>query len=288
MKGVSNIHKSKKAIYDFGKRDMLWEYSVNPNFRDVVDTGNYVYLDGKICLNSQDCLKVKKGIVTVKTMTRKGLSEYCVAKLVPKKSLKDRLSFLSFPAFRFRSSRRYRRDRRGMPTWGKPALGYRARKRSPYNSRHIIRRRQLEYLQAKKLPNIAEIDNDIYLAFVSNENEMPYGTFGEGVKFFLKREGMTQEDLAEKIGVTPETISRLCRDVYNTSINLAIAVCVGFHLLPYESRSLISRLGYTLDGCSPSIKAYRMIIDIFYMSGVAECNSFLISKGLKPLTNLKE
>lgn len=48
------------------------------------------------------------------------------------------------------------------------------------------------------------------------------------------------------------------------------------------------RLGYTLDGNSAIIRAYQLLVDVFYNEEVCDCNTFLIEKGLKPLTKETE
>ena len=43
---------------------------------------------------------------------------------------------------------------------------------------------------------------------------------------------ITQEELAARMGVATETVSRICRDIYEPPINMAIAVCVALELFP--------------------------------------------------------
>ena len=100
--------------------------------------------------------------------------------------------------------------------------------------------------------------------------------------------GITQEELAARMGVATETVSRICRDVYEPPINMAIAVCVALSLLPYQTTSLLSRLGYSLDGVSQQMRAYKLIVNVFYEDSVESCNRRLLKHRLKPLTNPKD
>ena len=118
--------------------------------------------------------------------------------------------------------------------------------------------------------------------------EPPSGTFGDGVKYYLSQIGTTQEELAARMGVATETVSRICRDVYEPPINMAIAVCIALHLLPYQTVQLIGRLGYTLEGVSEQIRAYRLIVNVYYEESVASCNRRLLKHRLKPLTNPRD
>lgn len=153
---------------------------------------------------------------------------------------------------------------------------------------YLRSRKPVHYIHALKHQSLSSIDMKTFLDFSSGDGEPPNGTFGQGVKFYIKREGITQAILAERIGVATDTVGRICRDTNVTPINMAVAVCIGLHLLPFESRKLLMRLGYTLDGSSPTIRAYQLLIDVFYNEEVCDCNTFLIEKGLKPLTKETE
>lgn len=143
-------------------------------------------------------------------------------------------------------------------------------------------------IQAVKESTIDNVDDDAFSNIISGGQEPPPGTFGDGVKYYLSQIGITQEELAARMGVATETVSRICRDVYEPPINMAIAVCVALHLLPYQTVQLIGRLGYTLEGVSEQIRAYRLIVNVYYEESVASCNRRLLKHRLKPLTNPRD
>ena len=143
-------------------------------------------------------------------------------------------------------------------------------------------------IKAIKESSIDTVNDDVFSSIISGGQEPPPGTFGEGVKFYLALMGITQEELAARMGVATETVSRICRDVYEPPINMAIAVCVALNLLPYQTTSLLSRLGYSLDGVSQQMRAYKLIVNVFYEDSVESCNRRLLKHRLKPLTNPKD
>ena len=49
-------------------------------------------------------------------------------------------------------------------------------------------------------------------------------SLGENLQFLRKKENITQEQLAEKVGVRRETIMRLEKAQYNPSLKLAIDI----------------------------------------------------------------
>ena len=55
-------------------------------------------------------------------------------------------------------------------------------------------------------------------------------SFGENLQFYRAREGMTQEELAEAVGVTRQTIISLANGRYNASLLLAHRLAQYFHL----------------------------------------------------------
>lgn len=294
-KTIPEPNKKGVAKFQFGKHDLFWQYKRNPTLRAIIDTGDYIYIDGHLCLKSPDCFKIKGGRVQVRLTTETALGEYCVAKVTP--NLNNTAVVVDTSAQRKTdiTKRTHRRrfgflfeKHKGYVALGKPALGYKTRKRR--GSSAAIKRIAKTYIHAQKHTTFSDVDRAAFLSFVTGggDGQPPSGTFGQGVKFYIKREGITQEILAGRMGVATETVSRICRDVYEPPLNMAVAICIGLHLLPYESRKLLLRLGYTLDGDTPTIRTYQSLIDVFYLEEVCDCNTFLIENGLKPLTNPKE
>lgn len=246
------------AQFTFGKHDLFWQYKRNESLRAIIDTGEYVFIGGRLCLKSPEYFGIQHGNITVRVSLKEELPNYCVARIVPE---------------------RRRTEHRVMPPRGVVRRG---------KLNYLRSRKPVHYIHALKHQSLSSIDMKTFLDFSSGDGEPPNGTFGQGVKFYIKREGITQAILAERIGVATDTVGRICRDTNVTPINMAVAVCIGLHLLPFESRKLLMRLGYTLDGSSPTIRAYQLLIDVFYNEEVCDCNTFLIEKGLKPLTKETE
>ena len=282
--------RGEVARFTFGKHDLFWQYRINPTLRAIIDTGNYVYLDGRLCLKTPNCFSLKNGIVKVNITSEADLGAYCVAKVIPVLAeteivRSDGRTLAGTHKTKLQKTPTYSGHKRRGAVWHKPAHAYRCHRRT---NRAPFGVRKGTYIHARMHQSLSAIDKKTFLDFTSGGGEPPSGTFGQGVKFYIKREGITQAILAERVGVATDTIGRICRDVYEPPMNMAVAVCIGLHLLPFESRKLLSRLGYTLDGNSPIIRAYQLLIDVFYSEEVCDCNTFLVEKGLKPLTKETE
>ena len=68
--------RGEVARFTFGKHDLFWQYRNNPTLRAIIDTGNYVYLDGRLCLKTPNCFSLKNGIVKVNITSEADLGAY--------------------------------------------------------------------------------------------------------------------------------------------------------------------------------------------------------------------
>ncbi len=129
-----------------------------------------------------------------------------------------------------------------------------------------------------------DLDKEAFEHYVKTFGKPNGDTFGKCLKVYLKRDGITQAKLAEAVNVSDNTISRICTDRYIPPLQLAVAICIALHLYPYESDYMLDLAGHSLNGASPEIAVYKLILNIFYLKEVEECNAFLEEYGLKTLT----
>ena len=113
--------------------------------------------------------------------------------------------------------------------------------------------------------------------------------FSELIKMYMMRKFMSVSFLAEKAGVDDKTISRLRNEPYYTAtIEIIVAVCLGLELKFEESREMVYTAGFVFRDKGKT-KYYKFLLE--ECSGkytVDECNDFLVSNGLKPLTRPKK
>ena len=96
----------------------------------------------------------------------------------------------------------------------------------------------------------------------------------------MKVRKKTREDLAEDIGVSAETISRYRSGETHPDIRMAVAICIACSLNLEQSKKLLNSLGFSLEGASKEIKAYRYLIEHHSGEKILECNKILTQIGI--------
>ena len=61
------------------------------------------------------------------------------------------------------------------------------------------------------------------------DNTQKYIELGYNIAYYRKRAGLTQEQLADAVGVTRQTIGLIEAGNYNPSITLCIEICQALH-----------------------------------------------------------
>lgn len=78
---------------------------------------------------------------------------------------------------------------------------------------------------------------------------------GKLLEYHMKRNNVTEEDLAERSGLSPRTISRY-RGGNFKDIDGVIRVCVGLHLQPLFSVDFISKSGFNIESTRYAFQKY--------------------------------
>lgn len=290
---VKVLEKNKTEnmlMYKFSSNSLFFEYQNSVALKRIIDTGDYIYLDGFLCLKSTDCLFMNYELNRIEFDITCDYKKYCVARIID--------------SSRNKGGRRTRERYRPMKGYLKRRYDRRTRvRRTEYPrtlmdmvytdltfgclSTAVYRNLNFTYLHAQ---NHSLLDNNRneFRRYLSGKDEPPEDSFGKCVKFYLRKKKITQKTLSQRLNVATDTVSRICCDKYEPPINMAVAICIALHLYPFESRNLLRKLGYSLEGNTKTNRTYQVLIDVFYMESVANCNSFLIEEGLKPLTSQKD
>lgn len=108
-------------------------------------------------------------------------------------------------------------------------------------------------------------------------------SFGDTLKYYMQENSITENDLAEEVGISCRQLRRLRNGKARPTFEMLVALCIGLHLEPWNSEILLraawQRIPSTDDG-----KVYAFLLRCCYSCSVAECNGFLCSIGLSPLT----
>jgi len=251
---------------DFLVRDFLFNsdgivslYLHNKAFKKTVDSGKYVFVDGKIVLKSKLCLKLHNG----KLMTDiedEDLHKYCL-KLSRrfKSSTRGRV-----PAYRSRSGRRF------------CAMRYRPSYKVTY---------KLE--QASKVSSLKDVSKDNLIYIIGGGQEPP-NDFGKALIYYMSELEVTVEQLATATGLSEKTIQRMrTAPEIRPTLESVVAVCIGLHLDAYASDTMLHLAGYSLTN-KTNDRVYRLFLNFAYKENVEDCNNLLIRLGMEPLTNLHD
>jgi transcriptional regulator with XRE-family HTH domain len=181
------------------------EYSKNPDFREYLDSGAFVYADGHICLYDPKYVEYTRYGAKLTKWANAHVDECC-------------LRFISV----------YEQDNVAEYCFGS------LNSDEEYN-RHYLTLGNNDKGQAKlvSFDEITEI-----------KRSLP-STFHELLVTLMKMQNVTIEQLAEKASISVDTIKRLRRierRVY--TIDQVVALCIGLHLPPWLSEELIKRAGF--------------------------------------------
>ena len=238
----------------FDNRNPLEMYVTNSAFREKIDSGRYVYVDGKIVLNSPECVSFQNGKMVLLGVTESNTTDYC---------LHYTLDVRVGPAPALKPNRT--RFEHSMGTKGVLV-----------NSRILA--------DAQKISSAVDVTLDNILLIVgggggggNNDN------FAAAITRLMEKNNVTEEKLAEMTGLHPKTIQRMRNPEEHTSLKSVVAVCVAFHLDLYNSIYLIHLAGYELTNRQED-RVYYFILSIAYKETVYDCNRMLERLNMKPLT----
>ncbi len=66
------------GIPQYSPVQLLDRYAESVEFRKCVDTGRYVFAEGRMVLRSPDCIEVAAGRISIKDSIRSKLDDYCI------------------------------------------------------------------------------------------------------------------------------------------------------------------------------------------------------------------
>jgi hypothetical protein len=244
----------------FESENLLDLYVKDSAFREAVDTGRYVYVDGKIVLNSSKCVVFRDGKMELHGVTRETEPHYCLHYTITAR-VGSGIAFKSHCTY---SKKRHEHS-----------LGGR---------RIIAESQKLE--NAQKISSADDVTLDNILLVVGGGGGGGHGdNFAAAITRLMESNNITEEKLAELTGLHPKTIQRMRNPEEHTSLKSVIAVCVAFHLDMYNSIYLIHLAGYELTNRQED-KVYYFILSIAYKETVYDCNRMLRRLNMSPLTKL--
>lgn len=240
------------GIPQYSPVQLLDRYAESVEFRKCVDTGKYVFAEGRMVLRSPDCIDVTAGRISIKDSIRSNLEDYCI---------------------HIERSRKYRT---GVVPRRSPYVRYSMRQSGGFT---------VEIKNAGKFSEVSVKDWTRLIATGGGGN-LPYD-FGDALKLLMEEREITVEQLAETSGLSEKTISRLRSGENKPSLPTVIAICIGLSLDPFIAEQLVSIAGYSLGG-KKADRAFKLILGVAYSITIFDANDFLKKMGLPILNKNRE
>ena len=265
MSAVSDLEKKKVKItiertrrrrvmvesYSFSGISFLEKYLTSPGFRKVIDTGKYVYVDGRIVLNSPDCLQYRNGKLVLQKCVYNNPAVHCL-----------------------RVMENFNHTHPGLAHHQR---GHGFHKEKPDYGDTL-------YRHAARITSFNEVTLENVENFTGGYSEPPQN-FGKELIRLMEERHFTEEQLAELTGLSEKTIQRMRNSDERPTLRNIVAVAVAMSLCIWDSLKLIKYAGYDLTE-NREDRLFRAILLCAEENTVYECNQMLKRLDMKPLTKL--
>ncbi|MBN2795119.1 MAG: ImmA/IrrE family metallo-endopeptidase [Clostridia bacterium] len=233
--------------YTIGAQDALVEYATNLEFRVIVDSGNYIFVDNHFCINDSKYVKFDDlGSPSLTDYALQNMNECCFV----------------FD-FRLRDNKDY-----GIQYYSECTLF-----RSAISNK-IVETVYDESEHNNEIVQRAKDLKDTVADIVKIKNSLP-SEFSMTLKAHMKRKNCSVEKLEELSLIGYKTIQRMRNDEnYPVEIEHVVALCVGLQLHPVFSRDLMTKAGKTFKGTELHI-TYELFINTLYNESIHYCNEIL-------------
>ena len=201
---LGECHGSQTFV--ISPKEVADEYVRNEVFRELIDTGRYIYADGHVCLNEPQYV-IRQGDRLRLTEWANAHVDQCCLRFV----------------------RNYIRDKHSHYVFGQ------LNSDEEYNGRSLALSLQSSAENALKQ---AQEMSQVLL-------NLP-GSFSGTLIAHMKRVGITRERLAEEAMMSGTMIKRMRTSERDLTLDQVIAVCIGLHIPPEYSFDLIEKAGFRL------------------------------------------
>jgi len=250
----------RNQTYAIPLQDALTEYAVNPELRQLIDTGRFLYVDAHYCINDPQYIeKEEDGSAKLTEYALNHVDECCLAFDITfrRNASFGAVAYNDYILFKNAVSDSY------------PELHF---QNSGPNKDISDRADQLASFSTEA-GNLARI-----------KGELP-ATFSKTLVSLMDTLGYTVENLAEKAQLSDRHI----RNWRNTetapkSLRAVVAVCIGMQLHPILSHDLIHKSGHSFMNTEEHI-VYQMILNSCYMKSIFECSDYLTACGFRPFNS---
>ncbi len=246
-----DIEITADQTFTISYTDLLKAYCFDRDFRRLIDTEKFRYIDGHVCINDEKYIVYGNGIVSLSDYAVNHIDECCLV---------------------FTRGYSYQSKYQGLKNYT-----FFMRNSAPHED-------QIEYsfeLNKHNKTLLAQIQNAKKSA--SALQRYP-GSFSETLVQLMKDKKITVKKLADGSLVGEKTIQRLRNnEEYPTTKQTVLGLCYGLKLTIPEAEMLISKTEFSLKCTSPENYAYRCVLGSCEENNIYEINEMLEANGYLPL-----
>ena len=242
-------HGSGDRVFFIRRKEALEEFKNNKEFRAQLQSGNYVYAEGHICINDpryivQTCLGLRL------TSWAKAHVDRCCLRFISVYEMTDLVEY----------------------EFGRLASD------EEYNGHYV------NYMGAdgEQMTRAEQIQAN-YRYMLS----LP-GNFFEMLEVLRKDKGISQERLEEKSMVSAKKLSRERTRLkeklkMNLTLDETIALCIGLEAPPWLSKAILAHANTVLNPVDPLHQIYDYVLSCMFMDSIDTVQSFLKESGFPEL-----
>ena len=259
---LPRVEETTKS-YDFSHLNILDLYANSPEFRTIMNSGKYVYVNGRLVLNTSRVFLNRGGYYCINPQVVSSIDRFSLSERTVYSRLN--LHFQKPLTMKLRAGR----------------LGYGG---GLAHGENIYRYNHSTYVE----PACDDPVSTIYAKFDIYQKQRPpkESTFADALKKYMEESNIAEEELSERTGISVRTIDRYRNDSkVRPKLYHAIAICIALHLFANVSEEMIKLAGYELRDTGNEY-IYRFLLQAGVAYTVKECNDFLRKMDLKPLTSL--
>lgn len=225
------------------RKDVLNIYRENDSFRLQIQKGQYIYVDGHICINDSRFVRPTEKGVRLTAWANAHVDHCCL-----------RFNSVYEPC--------------GVADYRFGAM----------NSDEVYNQHYMAFAQEKGLLS----NKEQLTAMTRLISELPIA-FPDALCYLMKLAHLTIEGMEERAGISARTISRMrTQERRDYSLDQVIAICIALQLPPWLSREMIAKAGYLLRPIKQH-QAYQLVLDCMFMDTVEDVQRFLVEAGCDKL-----
>lgn len=225
------------------RKDMLAIYRENEGFRQQIQSGQYIYVDGHICINDSRFVRHTEKGLRLTAWANAHVDQCCL-----------RFNSIYEPC--------------GVADYRFGAMN----SDEAYNQHYMAFAQEKGLLSSKEqLTSMTQLISELPMAF------------SDALSYLMKRAHLTIEAMEERAGISARTISRMrTQERRDYSLDQVIAICIALQLPPWLSREMIAKAGYLLRPIKQH-QAYQLVLDCMFMDSVEDVQRFLVEAGCEKL-----